>query len=85
MINNELKPCPFCGGEATLYVGNIFDDNWKIPVTTYQVACLCGARTRVLGTSKEAMEEWNNQLEPYSGSVFYNSVIIEEKKYRTGD
>ena len=84
-MNNELKPCPFCGGKATLYYGYFFDNgNWRIPVTTYQVACLCGVKTRVLGTSREAIEEWNNQLEPYPGPAFYNSVIIEKEKYSTG-
>ena len=43
---SELKPCPFCGGEAEEYNNSDFHD-------CYRVYCMdCGAET-------QAEEEWN--------------------------
>lgn len=67
-INSVLKPCPFCGGKAALFVGN-----------GVQVMCLsCGVRTSSkadksfqTGISQERMstdsidsviEEWNRRV-----------------------
>ena len=52
----ELKPCPFCGGEAIKSAfcwANIADES--------TVECtVCGARTKVLKT-EEAIEAWNRR------------------------
>lgn len=67
-INSVLKPCPFCGGEAVLFVEN-----------GVQVVCLsCGVRTHLRtdniyqkGMSQEkiatssidkVIEEWNRRV-----------------------
>ena len=67
-INSILKPCPFCGGKAVLFVEN-----------GVQVVCLsCGVRTQIRldkiyqkGMSQErtatnsidkAIEEWNRRV-----------------------
>lgn len=67
-INSVLKPCPFCGGKAVLFVGN-----------GVQVMCVsCGVRTSLkadksfqTGISQERMstdsidsviEEWNRRV-----------------------
>lgn len=56
----ELKPCPFCGGEACLrehvFVGY---------TSTYGVVCLdCCAETRqFFYTKDEATEAWNRMTD----------------------
>lgn len=57
MSNTELKPCPFCGGEAiksTFSWGNISDE--------YTIECtVCRARTTVLKL-EQAIEVWNRRV-----------------------
>lgn len=50
----KLKPCPFCGGEASTYVA--YDDN-------YYVCCdECGCGLPVYNTEEEAIEAWNKRV-----------------------
>lgn len=57
---NELKPCPFCGGEACIqrheFIGY---------ADTFGVVCLdCCCETRqFFETKKEAIEAWNRRAE----------------------
>ena len=49
----ELKKCPFCGGEAILEGTYMFD-----------VICTkCGVRTSWYKTKEEAIEAWNRRVE----------------------
>ena len=49
---NELKPCPFCGGEA----------DWHINEDAYDVLCIeCWSGTSVYTTKQEAIEAWNRR------------------------
>lgn len=60
-INSVLKPCPFCGGKAVLFVEN-----------GVQIMCLsCGVRTSSKVVSQEliatnsveqVIEEWNRRV-----------------------
>ena len=55
----ELKPCPFCGGEAEL--------NHSITGTYFDVVCkdpYCRGFTRVCNysTEEKAIEAWNRRV-----------------------
>lgn len=52
-VNEELKPCPFCGGEAYLREALSFS----------LVQCLsCRANAEMCGTNKEAIAAWNRRV-----------------------
>ena len=53
MVDKELKPCPFCGGEAWIYEGNI-----------YWVKCEdCGVEQVWSGTKEKAIKKWNTRTD----------------------
>lgn len=63
---SELKPCPFCGGEASLF----HDDKER---GTTRVGCyrVCFVRPRVLvrgvtheDADPEAIDRWNRRSDP---------------------
>lgn len=60
---NELRPCPFCGGEARIHASHHGDTHY------YQVECGneydCGAwpTVRVHHTEAEAIAAWNSRAE----------------------
>lgn len=56
---NELKPCPFCGGEAeTLTAESMHGGN------LYGVMCVnCAGRSDVYDTEAEAIAAWNTRAE----------------------
>ena len=56
-MNDELKPCPFCGGKAEFFEDEFF--------CRYSVVCTeCGARTYTYGVEQDAMDAWNWRIEP---------------------
>lgn len=53
----ELKKCPFCGGEAKIY--KLFDY-----VSKYRVECMnCDMCSPNQNKSEEAMKAWNRRVE----------------------
>ena len=56
-MNFELKPCPFCGGEAEFFEDEFF--------CRYSVVCTeCGAGTDTYGVERDAMDAWNRRVQP---------------------
>jgi Lar family restriction alleviation protein len=57
-MENELKPCPFCGCKA---VDIVEDDNIYLHLR-YQVFCgRCGASSGRHHTKQKAIEAWNRR------------------------
>lgn len=59
----ELKPCPFCGGEAKLisYHASMWIDN---PTDSFVKCKDCGATTiHYFPTEEKAIEAWNRRAE----------------------
>lgn len=55
----ELKPCPFCGGDAEMRHGK------HQGLDTCYVGCLyCGARSDYEHGEENAAELWNGRVEP---------------------
>ena len=59
---DKLKPCPFCGETERLYTGargwKYTDENDAIKL--FGTHCrICGSRTRLFETAKEAIDAWN--------------------------
>lgn len=62
-MEDELKPCPFCGGK-----GKVVSHNFDIFMTAVEIVCTdCGARTAMYqgGTVKQetewARDAWNRR------------------------
>ena len=51
----ELRKCPFCGGEAEMF----FD----VPYASYVECLKCGSRTKICYTKAEAIAAWNRRVE----------------------
>ena len=56
---SDLKPCPFCGGNANIIAYPEFDPKRKVYVQCEK----CGISTRMKDTPKEAFEAWNRRVE----------------------
>ena len=53
-MDNKLKPCPFCGGEARL-IGH----------SPYSITCCkCRTTTVICDTPEKAINAWNSRVEP---------------------
>ncbi len=55
----ELKPCPFCGGEADCSKNVLHNNQYE-----WAVECIeCGAFTDCFATEEEAIEAWNRRAD----------------------
>jgi Lar family restriction alleviation protein len=61
---SELKPCPFCGGEASLFttdeIGYIGDEHFTVKCN----GCFCG--TGHYADPERAIEAWNRCAHPFN-------------------
>ena len=62
-MENMLKPCPFCGGEAFVY--KRYSSVWREVPTDFTVLCKdCKAGVRnFFSTEAEAIEKWNRRVD----------------------
>lgn len=60
----ELKPCPFCGGEAGLFHGDSTDGYIKGTGYVEAFCGCCGARIREFKRD-EAVSKWNKRTNPW--------------------
>ena len=59
MNNEDLKPCPFCGGEAELVKAHFFGGD------LYAGRCgNCAATSEFEATKEEAVDKWNRRNYP---------------------
>jgi Lar family restriction alleviation protein len=60
-MSDDLKPCPFCGGNAKRYY-RADDSGWE---NTYWVGCTdgCGASTACYETKALAVTVWNTRID----------------------
>ena len=65
MDESNLKPCPFCGGEASM-----IQKSWDLFITGVRIECdECGASTSwtsgaiLRDVRKRAVEAWNKRVE----------------------
>ena len=71
MSNKELKPCPFCGGEAELYY--YFGSVW--------VHCTgCDKNFTIFDTEKDAIKAWNTRNYPEKQDGSNSSEIPNSSK-----
>jgi Lar family restriction alleviation protein len=57
-MTSELKPCPFCGGEARMYTRN---NAFGGTVGCVNIA-KCGVRTLWMETPEQAIAAWNQRV-----------------------
>ena len=82
----DLKPCPFCGGEARIHISGKSDG--------YRVACknpfACGAKIEWFDKEEEAIEAWNTrkpieavvaELEKKANEVPLHTFAYEENDH----
>lgn len=80
---DKLLPCPFCGGEASIYHGDSTDG--YIKGTSYVMAFCgwCGASIRGKNED-EAITKWNNRHSPWhTGTPTYRGRYLVSNGYDT--
>ena len=59
---DELKPCPFCGGDANLRTTDLVEGLGLFAMRAVFVQCArCGARTLEYRDERFAIEDWNRR------------------------
>jgi Lar family restriction alleviation protein len=62
MKKTELKPCPFCGGEASIIGERVGFGPWKAVV-----AHVCGLCGEAHIAEEEAIKDWNDKVDCVEG------------------
>ena len=60
----ELKPCPFCGGEAGIYFHSVLNEKYISEIDAVCVFCKhCDAMTKPFSNKEVAIEAWNRRVD----------------------
>ena len=63
-MNNELKPCPFCGSEAVLECRDEdYNDDWIVYCLNLDGECEFCPCTKYHETAEDAIEAWNTRYQ----------------------
>lgn len=66
-MSEELKPCPFCGGEAMVWP--------SLTGLTYHVSCCkCYANNNYRSTEAKAIDAWNHRA-----TTTTHAIIVSDK------
>ncbi len=58
-MSEKLKPCPFCGGDASIYEVTSEEENFS----GYMVSCDdCGCGTTAFDVQDMAVQSWNKRI-----------------------
>lgn len=66
---NELKPCPFCGGNATL---------WSDGYMEYVECDVCGAKSQSCYDPQLAVRKWSTRADDYKQAAEYWQRMYEQ-------
>lgn len=76
-MENKLKPCPFCGGEATIYI-----KDWDNRADEFRIGCpKCEiSQLNYRFNLKSAIEAWNTRDD---GNIDINALFAERDYYKS--
>lgn len=74
---SELKPCPFCGGEAQHIIGSSYEYGSRAHAVE---CCKCSLVGGVRGTEAEAIEAWNTRSERTAKVEIYTDTVYGEAR-----
>lgn len=61
-MKNKLKPCPFCGGKAQLYITKHIPSGNDYTPRCYNTSC-CGRLSKKYTSEETAITFWNRRME----------------------